>query len=368
MPAGACLAARLRSCWWRRRSLLLRVAGGGRCRTAAPEPQAAASRPTAASTKSTGQPDALGDPLLVPCSSPPQLGRQQIAGGAATRPLAPRSTATLARVRRLMAIVALAPLILLVSVCVAGVPSATATVARRPLPAGRHPSPIALMVCRPKAQREINEVLGVKAKVSDRTWVDHKYSCRYGYPNGSFELSVKELSSWSQTFAYFHRLGAQLGDVQTLGNLGQGAFRTSGGDVVVRKDWKVLLVDISGLPPSSASPRPARPTWASRWPTSSWAAGTATECPVVRFRTVLAAMVRSSPIAPVSWQVGLQRDRRSDRGRERVRERHRFGLMLVGGVVKIRPRHISSVEPSPQVTKCGGTLRRRGSSCWSCGL
>ena len=35
---------------------------------------------------------------------------------------------------------------------------------------------------------------------------------------------------------------------QTLGNLGQGAFRTSGGDVVVRKDWKVLVVDISGLP------------------------------------------------------------------------------------------------------------------------
>ena len=30
--------------------------------------------------------------------------------------------------------------------------------------------------------------------------------------------------------------------------LGQGAFRTSGGDVVVRKDWKVLLVDVSALP------------------------------------------------------------------------------------------------------------------------
>ena len=41
---------------------------------------------------------------------------------------------------------------------------------------------------------------------------------------------------------------------------------------------------------------------------------------------------------------------------------------LLDGVVKIRPRHISSVEPSPQVTKCGGTLRRTGSSSWSCGL
>ena len=152
----------------------------------------------------------------------------------------------------------------------------------RPLPAGRLPSPIALMVCRPKAQSEINQVLGVTATVSARTWVDHKYSCRYGYPNGSFELSVKELSSWNQTLAYFHGLGAQLGGPEALGNLGQGAFRTSGGDVVVRKDWKVLLVDVSGCRPSSASPRPARRTWPSRWPTSSWAAGTATEVPSIR--------------------------------------------------------------------------------------
>jgi hypothetical protein len=153
-----------------------------------------------------------------------------------------------------MAIIALAPLILLVGVCVAGTPSASATVAERPQPAGRNPSPIALMVCRPKAQREFNEVLGVRATVSARTWADHRYSCRYGYPNGSFELSVKELSSWTQTLAYFHGLGTQLGDTETLGNLGQGAFRTSRGDVVVRKDWKVLLVDVSDLPPQFGAP------------------------------------------------------------------------------------------------------------------
>ena len=144
--------------------------------------------------------------------------------------------------------VALAPLILMVSACGSGAPAATTKTVERPLPAGPLPSPIALMVCRPKAQVEINKVLGVTATVSERTWVDHKYSCRYGYPNGSFELSVKELSSWTQTLAYFHGLGAQLGKPEALGNLGQGAFRTSGGDVVVRKDWKVLLVNVSGLP------------------------------------------------------------------------------------------------------------------------
>ncbi len=153
-----------------------------------------------------------------------------------------------------MAILALAPLILLVGACVAGTPSANATVAQRPQPAGRNPSPIALMICRPKAQHEFKEVLGVRATVNARTWVNHRYSCRYGYPNGSFKLSVKELSSWRQTLDYFHALGTRLGDTETLGNLGQGAFRTSNGDIVVRKDWKVLLVDVSGLPHQFGAP------------------------------------------------------------------------------------------------------------------
>jgi hypothetical protein len=146
-----------------------------------------------------------------------------------------------------MATVALVSLILLIAASVSS-SSPAAAAGKWPLPAGRNPSRIALMVCQHKVQGEINQVLGVKAKVGDKTWVEHKYSCRYGYSNGSLELSVKELSSWSQTLAYFHGLGTQLGDVQRLRNLGQGAFRTSGGDVVVRKDWKVLLVDVSGLP------------------------------------------------------------------------------------------------------------------------
>lgn len=147
-----------------------------------------------------------------------------------------------------MSSVALIPLVLMAAACGSATPSATATAAVPPLPAGRSPSPIALMVCQHKVHGEINQVLGVRATVSDRTWIGHKYSCRYGYPNASFELSVQELSSWPQTLNYFHELGAKLGKVQNLAGLGQGAFRTSGGDVVVRKDWKVLLVDVSGLP------------------------------------------------------------------------------------------------------------------------
>jgi len=117
-----------------------------------------------------------------------------------------------------------------------------------PLPASRLPAEIAKMVCQPKAQGQLAEVLGVSAVVQTPTWVDHLYSCRYQYPDGSMVLSIKELSSWAETLSYYAMLGRQLGNIGPLGNLGQGAFTTTDGSVVVRKDWKVLLVDISGLP------------------------------------------------------------------------------------------------------------------------
>ena len=80
------------------------------------------------------------------------------------------------------------------------------------------------MVCAPEAQREIADALGVKAHVQAPTWSGHLYSCRYVYPNGAFVLSVKELSSWAQTLAYFRGIGSTLGDTTKLGNLGQGGF------------------------------------------------------------------------------------------------------------------------------------------------
>lgn len=145
---------------------------------------------------------------------------------------------------------------LAVVAAVGGCSSATSTASleKAPEPAGRVPSPIATMVCRPKAQHEIDETLGLTATVGDRSWADHRYSCQYRYPDGSFTLSVQELSSWDQTYAYMDRLRTELGQTRTLANLGQGAFQTTDGSVAVRKDWKVLLVDVSGLPPQFGVP------------------------------------------------------------------------------------------------------------------
>jgi hypothetical protein len=137
-------------------------------------------------------------------------------------------------------------------------PTATASRTTVPQPAGRLPAEIAKMPCQHKVQGELAEVLGVKALVAPPTWSGHLYSCRYQYPNGAMALSIKELSSWPETFAYFDALGKQLGNVGSLGNLGQGAFTTTDGSVVVRKDWKVLLVDISGLPAQFGVPPTSR--------------------------------------------------------------------------------------------------------------
>jgi hypothetical protein len=115
------------------------------------------------------------------------------------------------------------------------------------------------MVCRKKTVGEIAQVVGTKAVLTTPTWIDHRYSCGYRYSGGTMVLSVKELSSWVQTYGYFDKLAKSLHETVPIIGLGQGAFRVRDGSIVVRKDWKVLVVDTSGIhgnigsPPSSRS-------------------------------------------------------------------------------------------------------------------
>ena len=147
----------------------------------------------------------------------------------------------------------LALVVLVAAGCSGGGSSATSPTAA-PKPAGDRPSPISVMVCAREAVREIDSALGEQAKVSTPTWVDHKYACRYGYRSGSMDVSVQELSSWAQTKQYFNSLATTMGKARDLPGLGQGAFQTANGSVVVRKDWKVLLVDPTGLPAQFGQP------------------------------------------------------------------------------------------------------------------
>ena len=134
------------------------------------------------------------------------------------------------------------------------------TSAESPKPAGKSPSAIARMVCTEKAAGEIAQVVGAKASVTAPTWADHLYSCGYHYSEGTMVLSVKELSSWTQTYAYFDELAETLHKAAPVKGLGQGAFVVGDGSVVVRKDWKILLVDISGLHGMVGSPPNPRNT------------------------------------------------------------------------------------------------------------
>lgn len=137
---------------------------------------------------------------------------------------------------------------LLAAGCAGGTTPSTPSTTRAPLPAGMNPSAISKQVCQHEAQREIASALGETAVVSTPTWADHLYSCIYRFPTGSFSLSVKELSSRGETDSYFASLAGTMGKARDLEALGQGAFQTTDGSVVVRKDWKVLLVDPAGLP------------------------------------------------------------------------------------------------------------------------
>jgi hypothetical protein len=131
----------------------------------------------------------------------------------------------------------------------------SATVSR---PAGKDPSVSSKMVCASEVQAEMASSLGVQpTQVTTPTWVDHVYSCRYVYPTGSFTLSVKEMSSTAETTAYFNQFAVQLGRRPDRVALGQGAFVTTNGSIVVRKNYKVMLVDVSQLPAQFGQPSQA---------------------------------------------------------------------------------------------------------------
>jgi hypothetical protein len=118
-------------------------------------------------------------------------------------------------------------------------------------PVSATPSVSAKMICESDAQNEIyQQAIGVKTvSVTTPTWIDHVYTCAYVYPGGArITLSVKELADVAETTAYFETLATKLGKTKDNLGVGQGSFQVRGGSVVVRKDFKVLLVDVTKLP------------------------------------------------------------------------------------------------------------------------
>ena len=117
------------------------------------------------------------------------------------------------------------------------------------------PSKSAKLVCSPEARQDIAASVGVKeTSVTTPVWnkAQHLYSCTYVYPKGNITLFVKEMSNEAETTAYFDSVKQKYGLTQQLNGLGQGAWILKNNDVVVRKDYKVLLVDVHAIPANFA--------------------------------------------------------------------------------------------------------------------
>ena len=156
---------------------------------------------------------------------------------------------------RVAARVALCAAVALLSACAppsAAVPSGPLTTA--PVP-GDGPHTSTVMVCADEGQEEISTLVGIRpTRVETPTWTGHVYTCRYVYPDGVIVLSVHELPDALHTSQRAEELAAQRGNSGFQPGLGEGAFATSNGSIVARKDYTLLVVDIAGLPAGFGRP------------------------------------------------------------------------------------------------------------------
>jgi len=110
------------------------------------------------------------------------------------------------------------------------------------------PTPAALMVCGDDIRGKVGQVLGLTGPPSTtHTFLDARFTCTYQLPVGPLVLAVQQSPTPSAASRYFagQRLALH-GD--NLPGLGQDAFGTPTGTVVVIKDSQTLTVDATHLP------------------------------------------------------------------------------------------------------------------------
>jgi hypothetical protein len=113
----------------------------------------------------------------------------------------------------------------------------------------RGPSVSARMICAAEEQEEIAQTLGLPLRrQAISVWTAPVYRCTYPFTAGPLVLSVRELADARDTIAYFAAARAAAEGSTDLPGLGEAAFATTDGSVYVRKDFKVLKVDVSKLP------------------------------------------------------------------------------------------------------------------------
>lgn len=153
--------------------------------------------------------------------------------------------------------VALAGLSLLAGCATARPPavSTTAATAGRavtgimPIQAAAGPSPSAMMICAAETRADLNKALGLHTVAAGTaTWVNPVYTCRYVLPAGPLVISVTETADAAATGRTFSALRGSAGPTHDVVGLGQAAYGTDDGTVVLRKDNNILRVDATSLP------------------------------------------------------------------------------------------------------------------------
>ena len=111
------------------------------------------------------------------------------------------------------------------------------------------PSFSAKMICETEVAGDLyKQATGVKTIAPLKpSWTDHVYACNYVYPHGAvMRLSVEDDGAQAAD-TYFDQLASTRHKTQNL-VMGDAAFQVADGSVVMRKDDKVLLVDVAKLP------------------------------------------------------------------------------------------------------------------------
>jgi len=114
------------------------------------------------------------------------------------------------------------------------------------------PSASSRMICGPEIQGDVVTMLALHpAPSTTTTWAGHLYTCTYHLPAGPLVLSVKESPDVASATVYFNALRQRLAPTHPLTgllSLGETAYDTPGGTVVVLKDDKTLQIDATELP------------------------------------------------------------------------------------------------------------------------
>jgi hypothetical protein len=110
------------------------------------------------------------------------------------------------------------------------------------------PSATAAMVCGEDVVGDVGRALSLaQPPATTATWADPLFTCDYDLPMGPLALSVQDSPSPDAAQEYFAGRQRELDGTPAAG-LGEQAFATPDGTVVVVKDAMTLTVDATGLP------------------------------------------------------------------------------------------------------------------------